>query len=237
MSPGGPWKVVLKENSSSWNDGRFLFAGFVDTRTSLTPVYSQITPAGTFDGFLTKAAENNFDEKYAIERFENVSEEIFNLDVGLIYSRRYNYFNDGEIFTPGPYIFSQVLTLTSVTIADPDSPPPLPGDEFGFSPGSTSGEASVVYDRNIPIKIHFPDHMNTTSVERAITVFSDWEQRELSGSFTWLGDKYVTWVPDTAYPDGYITVTLGTSAEKAIGYPFFTEDFVFYFFVDPNASG
>jgi hypothetical protein len=79
--------------------------------------------------------------------------------------------------------------------------------------------------------------MNTTSVERAITVFSDWEQRELSGSFTWLGDKYVTWVPDTAYPDGYITVTLGTSAEKAIGYPFFTEDFVFYFFVDPNASG
>ena len=114
----GPWEITMKLNSSSWTNGGLILAG--SNYRSFSLKYSSITiPMGTFKGYLSSAAEDNWGQQYRTDDHEFYWKELFNFDIGLIWSKYYSYYDDKEDWY-GPSIISKEITLTSYSIPLPD---------------------------------------------------------------------------------------------------------------------
>ena len=114
----GPWKTALNPSSSSWTNGGLLFAGSPSYRFYLSST-SVTVPAGTFSGYKSKAEEDNWGESYTSDNHEYTYEEVFSPGIGLIYSKKYTYFNDTANWQVGPNIIQVIISLTDFGIDDP----------------------------------------------------------------------------------------------------------------------
>ncbi len=114
----GPWKTALNPSSSSWTNGGLLFAGSPSYRFYLSST-SVTVPAGTFSGYKSKAEEDNWGESYTSDNHEYTYEEVFAPGIGLIYSKKYTYFNDTTNWQVGPNIIQVIISLSDFGLEDP----------------------------------------------------------------------------------------------------------------------
>ena len=228
------WKTAF-QTSGSWSDfqnflGRPAYTG----QASIESVSGSSYTCGT--------GGDNLSDTYANPHVKYFWRHTINPETGFSHSKWYDYETDDDPSTPGPYSYWNEITNTGYSILQNDGTVLEDGTGTSlqlfvaqFSPGVTSGEEGmVIYNRTETIEISFTMEMNKSTVEQNLLVYSEWEQVELTGTFSWTDNKTLIWSPDTNYPDGYIRVTVPTSCQSTSNTPV-SEEFQFYFFMDTNS--
>ncbi|MFC2137030.1 carboxypeptidase regulatory-like domain-containing protein [Bacteroidota bacterium] len=231
------WYTLMNTSGNSWEHfWTFLGRG---SSSGLSMSIKSITG----NSVVCSASEDNYGDQYAIEDYEYTYTHTINIETGASYSKWFSYYNDGDPATPGPYSYSHEKVLTGYSIPQDDGTVLDYGSGTSvqllvssYSPGVTSGEdGMVIYNRLTPVAVSFSMEMNKDSAEQALTVFSNWDNIDLEGDIVWNDDRSFTWTPPENYPDGYITVTLGTGC-KSISGANLSEEFSFYFFMDRDSK-
>ena len=84
-------KTALDKSKDSWTGYMFFFAGKSSSGTITKSYSSKTTDAGTLSGYLVKHQKDNWGENYVDTRYEIKEEELYNDEVGVIYSYTYKY--------------------------------------------------------------------------------------------------------------------------------------------------
>lgn len=184
--------------------------------------------------------DDNWDDNYSMNHYEYYWRHTINPQTGFVHSKWYDYENDGDPATPGPYVYSNEVTRTAYSILQDDGTVLENGSGTAvqfliseYSPGTMSGEEPI-YDRRHPVNISFNIDVNKSTVENDFSVLKG--QTPLSGSFVWNDNKSFIWTPSNDYPDGYIEVKLTTNSQSASGLPLYWDGwFQFYFIMDANS--
>jgi PKD repeat protein len=234
VSSSGPWETTMKLSGVTWNNGGLILAGS-NYRTFSAKESQVTTPAGVFSGYLVGAEEDNWAEQYKTDDHEYSWKELFNLNIGLIWSKYYLYYDDkGDQY--GPAIISKEISLTGYAVPLPDGTLLQGGSGASIqvivdcTPGARypADSPPVVTDKNAQIHLWFSMDVDATSVEQAFGVGTGLNPNSpplfyaTAGSVNWEGNRHFIWTPNQPFSvdpvrNTYVFAKLETTAHSISG--------------------